>query len=236
LTIGPGKDVQPIRIPLPDGASIEIIGQIDRVDLLEEKGETYVRVIDYKTGHKKFALSDLMYGINMQMLIYLMTLSEQGWQGKEMKPAGVLYLPARSPRIQAAHTDKPEQLEEECRRAMRMSGMVLYDEDILHAMELRNEGIYIPAKLKQDGTPYATSSLYTMEQFGVLTRHMKDLIGKMAAHLRAGEIPAMPLENICEWCSFASVCGREKKDPVQPKDKCDAKEAFRRMAEKESMQ
>ena len=231
LTIGPGKDVQPVRIPLPDGASIEIIGQIDRVDLLEDNGETYVRVIDYKTGHKKFALSDLLYGINMQMLIYLMTLAEQGWKGKELKPAGVLYLPARSPRIKAEHTDTPEQLEAESRSAMRMSGIVLNDEHVLRAMERNGFGVYIPAKFKQDGTLSAMSSLYSMEQFGILTRHMKDLIGKMAQHLRTGEIPAMPLGDICQWCSFTSVCGREKNDPVQPKEKCSADEAFQRMKE-----
>ena len=235
LTIGPGQEVRPIRIPLPDGASIEIIGQIDRVDLLEEKGETYVRIIDYKTGHKKFALSDLLYGINMQMLIYLMTLTEQGWQGKTMQPAGVLYLPARSPRITAEHTDTMEELEKKRYGAMQMSGIVLNEDSILRAMERDGGGVYIPVRRKRDGTPDARSSLYTMEQFGVLTRHMKTLIGKMASHLRAGEIPAAPLGEICEWCSFASVCGREKKDPVQPMEKCTAGKAFRQMA-KEEMQ
>ncbi len=234
LTIGPGKDVKPIRIPLPDGASIEIIGQVDRVDLLEEKGETYVRVIDYKTGHKKFSLSDLLYGINMQMLIYLMTLSEQGWQGKNLRPAGVLYLPARSPRIEAAHTDTPEQLVAESRKDMRMSGIVLNEESILRAMERDGAGMYIPAKFTKNGAPDARSSLYTMEQFGVLTRHMKELIGKMAAHLRAGEIPAVPLGEICQWCSFTSVCGREKNDPIQPMGKCSAAEAFRQMEQEET--
>ncbi len=234
LTIGPGQEVRPIRIPLPDGASIEIIGQIDRVDLLEEKGETYVRVIDYKTGHKKFALSDLLYGINMQMLIYLMTLTEQGWQGKQMQPAGVLYLPARSPRITADHTDTADELEKKKYGEMQMSGIVLHEDSVLRAMERDGGGIYIPVKRKRDGTPDARSSLYTMEQFGVMTRHMKELIGKMAQHLRAGEIPAAPLGDICEWCSFASVCGREKKDPVQPKEKCSAGEAFRKMAEEET--
>ena len=114
--------------------------------------------------------------------------------------------------------------------------MVLNDIDVLHAMERDGRGIYIPVRFKQDGSPDARSSLYTMEQFGILTRHMKDLIAKMAGHLRAGDIPAAPVGDICQWCSFASVCGHEKNDPTETMDKCAPKEAFARMKRKEENQ
>ena len=127
LTIGRGGDVPPVHIPLPDGGSIEIAGKIDRVDCYTHGGETFVRVIDYKTGAKKFALSDVLYGINMQMLLYLMTLQQNGLRGRTVQPAGVLYLPARTPRINADHLTDGEARMSALMKEMKMNGMVLRD-------------------------------------------------------------------------------------------------------------
>lgn len=232
-----GKDstVQPVHIPLPDGGSIEIIGKIDRVDLMQTENETYVRVIDYKTGHKKFALSDLLYGINMQMLIYLMTLHENGFADANPIPAGVLYLPARSPRLSAAHADSDEALEEQALTAMRMSGIVLRDEQVLHGMERAGRGFFIPVKYKQDGTPDARSMLYTMEEFGVMARHMKKLIAQMGEQLHAGAVSAVPTGETCRFCSFAAVCGHEKEDPIREIGTMSNREVFQKMREEEEM-
>ena len=73
-------------------------GKIDRVDLFREDGQLYVRVIDYKTGKKEFRLSDLLCGLNMQMLLYLAALAENGEEryGAPLLPAGVLYMPSTS--------------------------------------------------------------------------------------------------------------------------------------------
>lgn len=230
LEIGTDGPVQPVHIPLPDGGRIEIVGKIDRVDLMEEDGKAYIRVLDYKTGKKKFALNDLLYGINMQMLIYLMILNENGFgDHEEPVPAGVLYLPARSPKINAAHTDTAESLTAEALTEMRMSGIVLHDQRVLEGMEAEGQGFFIPVRRKRDGTPDTRAMLYTMEQFGVIAQHMKRLIGEMGAHLHAGEVPAMPTGKICTYCSFASVCGREKKDPAREVPSLGLNETLERM-------
>lgn len=52
LSIGPDGDIQPYRLPLSDGGSIRIIGSVDRVDVMEKDGKSYLRVIDYKSGGK----------------------------------------------------------------------------------------------------------------------------------------------------------------------------------------
>ena len=72
---------------------VTVGGTIDRVDVyLGSDGCRYVRVIDYKTGHKSFRLPDVLLGLNMQMLVYLAALVESG---REL-PAGVLYMPRQS--------------------------------------------------------------------------------------------------------------------------------------------
>ena len=80
---------------------VSINGKVDRVDLFDRDGVQYLRVVDYKTGKKEFKLSDVIYGVNMQMLIYLATLSEnaEARYGGKLAPAGILYVPASRPNL-----------------------------------------------------------------------------------------------------------------------------------------
>lgn len=91
LKIGNDEEVKSKIIDLPDGGSVSIRGAIDRVDFFESNGKKYVRVVDYKSGSKKFLLSDILYGLNLQMFIYLFTVSqsESAYSGI---PSGVLYM------------------------------------------------------------------------------------------------------------------------------------------------
>ena len=80
-----------------DGVTVSISGFVDRVDGWEHDGKLYLRVVDYKTGRKSFDLTDIWNGMGLQMLLYLFTLADEGeaLYGKQIEPAGVLYLPAR---------------------------------------------------------------------------------------------------------------------------------------------
>ncbi|MBR5774240.1 MAG: PD-(D/E)XK nuclease family protein, partial [Clostridia bacterium] len=63
--------IAPLKLVLPAGGSVNVRGSVDRVDTYQRDGITYIKVVDYKTGSKKFSLSDVLNGLNMQMLIYL---------------------------------------------------------------------------------------------------------------------------------------------------------------------
>ena len=63
---------------------------------MRKNGKTYLRVIDYKSGGKDFVLSDVLSGLNMQMLIYLFAIGENGEEKYgDVFPSGVLYMPAK---------------------------------------------------------------------------------------------------------------------------------------------
>ena len=82
-------------ITLSDGeVTLNMSGVADRVDGWLHDGKLYLRVVDYKTGRKAFSLSDVWYGMGLQMLLYLFALERSGpaRYGHEIVPAGVLYL------------------------------------------------------------------------------------------------------------------------------------------------
>ena len=71
------------------------------MDVLQTEDGTYIRVIDYKSGVKKFDLSDLYYGLQVQLITYLAALLENtpGLLKGPVLPAGILYFRIDDPII-----------------------------------------------------------------------------------------------------------------------------------------
>lgn len=65
------KTGEAVMLNLQDDEKVYLQGRIDRIDTLDLDGQTYIRIIDYKTGAKKFDLNELYYGLQMQLLVYL---------------------------------------------------------------------------------------------------------------------------------------------------------------------
>jgi ATP-dependent helicase/nuclease subunit B len=73
--------------------------RVDRVDTAKSSDGMMVRVIDYKSSSTGLNLSEVYYGIALQMLTYLdVAVTHSGsWLGEEAAPAGVLYFHVHNP-------------------------------------------------------------------------------------------------------------------------------------------
>lgn len=235
LSIG-SSGIAPLKIPLPDGGCVEIDGKVDRVDLLRRDNISYLRVIDYKTGQKEFKLSDVIYGVNMQMLVYLAALSENGGERYgQVQSAGVLYMPANRPVISASRGTPVGKIAEETSKKLRMDGLVLDDAEIINAMERGGQGKYLPVALK-DGVPSKRDHVVSSDELAGVMLHIKELVSAMACELHKGGVAAVPLSggyDACAWCPYAAVCGHEKDDPVRQMQQWDRDEVIRELTKKE---
>ena len=196
-------------LTLSDGeATVTMSGIADRVDGWLHDGRLYLRVVDYKTGKKSFSLSDVWYGMGLQMLLYLFTLQSVGAEryGHEIVPAGVLYVPARDVLV-SADADLPDELLRKKRGAqLRRSGLVL--DGTLQAME-RDGDAYI--KLRTNRGEGAGVTLATAEQLGQLSRHVQETLLDMSRELRSGSIACDPYfrtqqDTACTNCDFYDIC------------------------------
>jgi len=193
LETGNSDDVSPLTIHTVDGKDIVISGTVDRVDLCEIKGKRFVRVIDYKSGTKKFSLSDVYYGLNLQMALYLFMLWKNGKNKyKDVFPAGILYMPAGDSTPNLPRDASEEKMVDEKISQYKMSGIVLEDPEVVSAMEKNVSGIYIPVKRKKDGDFDARSALINLEELGILERYVERLVLRMTASLQDGDIQAVP--------------------------------------------
>ena len=216
MPIDEGEEgIRPVRMALPDGGTITVRGKIDRVDTYRSGNQIYVRIVDYKTGKKKLNLSDVLYGQNLQMLLYLFALKNGGEEtlGGRIIPAGILYMPSKRMPSKVSRYAPAEELLLDLRKTLKMSGLILNDETVFSAMEKDGLGIFTPFKLKKDGTPDSRSSVADLAVFGSIERHINKLLVKMGQALHRGDIAVQPLDgvgdNACRYCDFRGACGRE---------------------------
>ena len=199
-------------VELGDGeGSVTLTGVADRVDGWLHNGKLYLRVVDYKTGKKKFSMADVWYGIGLQMLLYLFALGEHGEKlyGAETVPAGVMYVPARSAMLSLQRDAENTELDKKRADAIRRSGLVLDDTELMEAWERGADKRYIPVHFK-NGAP-AADDVATAARFGLLARHIKKRLTEMSGELRRGSIAADPYyrgqrENACVNCDYFDAC------------------------------
>lgn len=226
---------QPLELALFDGSKIIVEGKIDRVDVMQKNGQKYVRVVDYKTGAKEFQLSDVLYGLNLQMLVYLQAIcSNLEKSSEKVIPAGMLYLPSVSTALNLDRDENLAKLEQEKMKKLRMNGLILDDSEVIFGMERDGEGIFIPVSMK-DGRPKNCESLANMAQMGAIMRRVNELIISMAEQLKHGKIDASPAKgnyDACEFCEFKAVCAPMRNENLRKIESFKSDEVWRKLEQK----
>ena len=219
LSFGSGGTLPAVAIE-SGGTMLSVGGKVDRVDGWLKDGKLYLRVVDYKTGKKKFDLSEILHGVGVQMLLYLFALGERGasvWgdEVREVIPAGVEYLPARDAILSMDRRASAAQIAAAMEKELRRSGMFLANAEVLEAMEhgCTETPCYLPLTIRRDGS--ITEGVATAAQFGKLSRYVDHLLAQIAVEMSRGNIDADPnyrseSKNACTYCPFASACHFEE--------------------------
>lgn len=213
LKIDRDADVRPAEIALENG-SVRIRGAVDRVDMLDKNGVRYVRVVDYKSGSKDFRLSDVLYGLNLQMFVYLFAICGDKNSEYSGVPAGVLYMHAARGIYNLSQDSAEDEIRKKSDSEYRMKGVVLYDEehDILNDMENGVKGRYIPVKTGAKGV---TGCFASLEGLGRISKKINSLVAEMGNSLHSGNIPQNPIDGkghdkTCEFCDYSYVCANRR--------------------------
>ena len=216
---------------ISDHLSLVLTGVVDRADIYRVGDDVYLRVVDYKTGNKKFSMTEVELGLQLQLLVYLFALTKENATTVkrevpikgELLPAGAMYF---SLGAKAVSCGKMPEDEKEARRMIekeiKRSGIFLNLPDVLSAMEEKMEGYYIPITLtKKTGEATkgrSTSELATLEEMGALSRRVSDILKSIAKAMRQGTAAAAPKAppketNPCEYCKMKPIC-RVRYQPI----------------------
>lgn len=196
------------------GIPAQLRGFVDRVDLWYRGESSYVRVVDYKTGRKEFDYCDVFNGVGLQMLIYLFALEKAGENvipGKRIS-AGVQYFPARAPYLSVEGSMSEEEADAARRKASKRSGLLLLDEQSLHAMDPSEKLDTLDCSVTKDGT--IKGNVADRESLGLLSDYMMKLLGAMAEDIASGNIEPNPytrgkVHDACSFCPYGAVCHKQ---------------------------
>ena len=214
LSVDRNSNVKPFTVELEEG-SVELKGKIDRVDKMDKDGKRYIRIVDYKTGTKTFDLSDVFCGMNMQMLLYLISIWRGGSEFYEgITPAGILYFPANLAHCDVGRNDSDEIKAEKLMARGKMNGMLVYDGDSIEGMDKSKKAVFLPVTFDKK-TGEVKGKFIALTQLEKLGRLMDDIIKNMGDSLHSGFVGAVPLSGpnhseTCNWCDYRDVCLKEK--------------------------
>ena len=190
-------------------------GFVDRVDTWQHHGNTYYRVVDYKTGKKDFDYCDVFNGVGLQMLLYLFALQETGTQllGERPIPAGVQYFPARVPYVSADGRLDDLALDKERSKDQKRKGLLLNDREILQAMEPGEKPRLLSYSVNKDGT--LGGDLADREQLKLLKTYVMRILGKIVDDIASGNVTPNPYtrgtsHSACAFCPYGSICHEEQ--------------------------
>lgn len=186
-----GDEILPLVLDA-GGRQAEIRGYIDRVDVLDGK----FAVVDYKTYKSAdLKLSEIYTGERIQLYVYLRAIEKsKGW-----RPVGAFYLPVHSGFIG----------EDEVRFKYR--GHMLRDDGEAARMdsayaETPEKSILPYKRNARSGKPSDEVHL-TDESFEAVAAYVERKAAEGAADILGGLIKPDPVDDACEYCDYAGICG-----------------------------
>ncbi len=194
-------------------------GKIDRYDLCCSNDTWYLRVVDYKSGSKKFDLTELYYGLQVQLEVYLAAALRQtaAEDGVTPVPAGMFYFHVADPFL-----EREKYSEDAMKKEFRPDGIFNNSITSVTALDVslkaENGGFkpsetskLIYAETDKDGHLSARSKGIHEEGFQTLTEFVYRKLEREAEEILSGETEANPYRykktTPCEYCGYKTVCG-----------------------------
>ena len=220
-------------------------GIIDRLDTAvdPETGAVYVKIVDYKSGAKKFDRKAFEAGRQLQLLIYMEAAlragAKKGKEGKyqgagedagsgtlrEILPAALFYYHLSDPYIEdpaiSSGGEESEAIERARRSALLPNGLVNGDPAVIRLLDKdpgSGKSDVIPISLNRDGTvSRRCTNVFTKDDFAALLDTTNAMCVYLGQQIIAGNVTAQPYRegqtNACTYCPYSDVCGFDPRVP-----------------------
>ena len=200
-----------------------LVGKIDRIDVCDIDGKTYVNVIDYKSGKREKTLDfkDLEAGTNIQLTLYIdYCLNKKYKKGKDAPIfAGSFYFWVGEGKIREEDFNKDnnsrDDLQKKISSEIGYNGMSNSDEEVIEAIYdsptiVKNSkgnvnSINLKNGYKLDGKYIDEEKLNSY----IEKMHLK--VNESIYNIKNGVITAKPYKgNICNNCPYSNICRKEQ--------------------------
>ena len=234
------ENLDSMNIALSEKEKVRLRGRIDRVDIGETEDRVYVKIIDYKSGERRFDLAALYYGLQLQLVVYMnaaVELVQKKHPGKEVVPAAMLYYRVTDPMVEGENLT-PEEVNEKILQELKMTGVVSENDEAVKMLDgtFTEQSDILPLTRKKDGSFSAVSSVISEEDMRTVSNYVNHKIRKLGREILDGTISVNPCElgseKACTYCVYKRVCGFDAgAQGYQPRklEKLKAEEALERI-------
>ncbi len=216
------RELGDLRVSLGREEKLRLQGRIDRLDTCEDEEHIYVKVMDYKSGDKKFDLVALYYGLQLQLVVYMNAALEREKKvarDKEVVPAALLYYHVEDPLVESDRELTDEELDEEIMKSLRARGIVNGAPEVVRLLDstFTDKSDVIPVERKKDGGYTARSGVMSREEIDLVSDFVNSKVNELGRRILNGDISLKPYErgkeSACTYCPYGKVCGF---DPSMP--------------------
>jgi ATP-dependent helicase/nuclease subunit B len=205
----------PLTLPLANGRTLELSGQIDRIDYVRGQEQHYIRVIDYKSREHRLELNKIYYGLQLQLLAYTDVTIQHApiWLGAPAQAAGALYFHVHRPMLLKSNAGLPLEIAENVFKEFKMRGLLVDEVESARLMDIELEQGKSPVvtlEWKKDGTLAKHSALVAHDRWESLQHFVRGKLSHLGLEISQGNIDVAPYrrkkELACTYCPYKSVC------------------------------
>ena len=178
-----------------------------------------------------FSLSNLYYGLQMQLVVYMNAATEftkDKYPEKEIETAGIFYYNMDDPIVTK---DEEEAVNQALLKALKMNGLVNRDSHVIPLLDqafaageepkdtLKGsvKSWIIPVETVKDGGIGKRSSVMDKKEFETIGAYVKHKISKEGKEIFDGNIQIEPYRQkdrtACAYCPYLPICGFDPKLP-----------------------
>lgn len=224
VAFGLGPDGLPAwRVPLPSGGELEVVGKVDRLDLLEDPSglEWLAVIIDYKSRPRTLKEKRLRGGVDLQLAVYLRAIEQlplgrmevlSGRGARPVRGVGMFFVGLRPQGDQGRRTWSKEEAAKAAGKRWPHRG--------------RYDASWIRKQIQSAG-PVAgprTVDCMATSAFRALIEGVDGVLARMGQAIRSGRIAVAPYrdgrETACDHCACAGICRidpwRHRYRPLEP--------------------
>ena len=200
-----------IIIDVDKNLHIKFKGFIDKILYNEFNGQTIVAIVDYKTGNPNLNINNSIYGLEMQLPIYIYLIKNEI---KDVKIGG-FYLQ----KILNNITDKEKKLD-----SLKLQGYTNSDLDIIDKVDSSfNDSKIIKSLRTSSKGFYAYSKIINDEEIDTLNKIVESKIKEASINILDSRFDINPKEMNnevigCKYCKYKDICFMKPKDTITLKE------------------
>ena len=207
--------------------TFQIFGKLDKI----MTDETHIIVIDYKTGAATSDLSKIIYGMNMQLILYLYFISkEKTFNHYQLGGAYIQSILVPIPIYKEGKTLKDKLWDQG-----KLNGITLKRVDVIKQLDHQYAtSSYIKGiRIKNDGDFYRSNHVIDSSTLDQLLEIAKEKIEEMEVAIENADFKIEPKRfsneigeqvSSCTYCPYQDICYRKPKNIMRLKEVKSTKE------------